>query len=529
MFATMLSVSAQRNMQVWEDGSYSEFPTTNVDSVTFLLSPNGTPRTYVTPQFKIESDYWYVSYDEGWTWTQLGKATGAQGPQGEKGDTGEKGEKGDPGAQGPKGDKGDKGDSMFLSVTQDDNYIYLLMTDSTKIQIAKTDGDDAHADDDFIEFKDLHVKSALLRHTPEIDTNHDGEISYAEAKATKRIVIHSNTDIVSFKELQYFEELNYINFYGCYKLAEVVLPENLDSIGDKAFAPYPYYENGQLKYTNGCRLLEITIPRGCHYIGVGAFLKSKLRRVFINGQNIVIGGGAFSDCTSLQKVEFSEGCISIGSSAFNGCSNLTECNLPSSVIRIDDFAFYGTNLQRFTFPESLMKIGNVFGNSITGLPSSYYKVTPPKSIIWNATTYQEKFQILENPHTDDEKKRTKSIIYGENVTTIPAYLCYGMVSITSVTIPDKVVTIGAYAFSGCSLQTITIGKSVQSIGAWALGSSGTIYVKAIEPPTMPSVGNGGISIGKNVLIYVPKESLAKYRTAEVWKDYASQIVGYDFE
>ena len=72
MFATVLSVSAQRNMQVWEDGSYSEFPTTNVDSVTFLLSPNGTPRTYVTPQFKIESDYWYVSYDEGWTWTQLG-------------------------------------------------------------------------------------------------------------------------------------------------------------------------------------------------------------------------------------------------------------------------------------------------------------------------------------------------------------------------------------------------------------------------------------------------------------------------
>ena len=146
MFATVLSLSAQRNMQVWEDGSYSEFPTTNVDSVTFLLSPNGTPRTYVTPQFKIESDYWYVSYDEGWTWTQLGKATGEQGeqgPQGEKGETGEQGEKGDTGAQGPKGDKGDKGDSMFLSVTQDDNYIYLLMTDSTKIQIAKANKSDS--------------------------------------------------------------------------------------------------------------------------------------------------------------------------------------------------------------------------------------------------------------------------------------------------------------------------------------------------------------------------------------------------
>ncbi len=146
MFATVLSVNAQRNMQVWGDGSYSEFSTNDVDSVTFLLSPNGTPRTYVTPQFKIESDYWFVSYDEGMTWTQLGKATGeqgAQGPQGEKGNTGEQGEKGDTGAQGPKGDKGDKGDSMFLSVTQDDNYIYLLMTDSTKIQIAKANKSDS--------------------------------------------------------------------------------------------------------------------------------------------------------------------------------------------------------------------------------------------------------------------------------------------------------------------------------------------------------------------------------------------------
>lgn len=65
VFATTLSLSAQRNMQVWEGDSYSEFFTGNVDSVTFLLSPEGTLRTYATPQFKIENDYWFVSYDEG--------------------------------------------------------------------------------------------------------------------------------------------------------------------------------------------------------------------------------------------------------------------------------------------------------------------------------------------------------------------------------------------------------------------------------------------------------------------------------
>lgn len=39
--ATLLSVNAQRRMQVWEGNTYTQYLTTNVDSVTFLLSPDG--------------------------------------------------------------------------------------------------------------------------------------------------------------------------------------------------------------------------------------------------------------------------------------------------------------------------------------------------------------------------------------------------------------------------------------------------------------------------------------------------------
>ena len=42
----------------------------------------------ITPQLKIENDYWYISYDNGATWTQLGKATGEKGDKGDKGDVG---------------------------------------------------------------------------------------------------------------------------------------------------------------------------------------------------------------------------------------------------------------------------------------------------------------------------------------------------------------------------------------------------------------------------------------------------------
>ena len=72
-----------------------------------------------TPQLKIGADnFWYVSYDDGATWTSLGvKATGDQGAvgaageKGEKGDTGATGEKGETGEKGDTGEKGEKGDA----------------------------------------------------------------------------------------------------------------------------------------------------------------------------------------------------------------------------------------------------------------------------------------------------------------------------------------------------------------------------------------------------------------------------------
>lgn len=79
----------------------------------------------ITPQLKIENDYWYISYDNGLTWAALGKATGEDGSQGEKG------EKGD------KGDQGEKGDSMFRSVTQDETYVYFILNNGTTIKVTK--------------------------------------------------------------------------------------------------------------------------------------------------------------------------------------------------------------------------------------------------------------------------------------------------------------------------------------------------------------------------------------------------------
>ena len=76
----------------------------------------------ITPLLKIENGYWYISYDNGATWTQLGKATGEDGKDG---------------VDGADGKDGQDGDSMFQSVTQDENYVYFTLADGTVIKIAK--------------------------------------------------------------------------------------------------------------------------------------------------------------------------------------------------------------------------------------------------------------------------------------------------------------------------------------------------------------------------------------------------------
>ena len=85
----------------------------------------------ITPQLKIEDGYWYISYDNGATWTQLGKATGEDGKDGVDGEDGKDGQ------NGADGKDGQDGDSMFQSVTQDENYVYFTLADGTVIKIAK--------------------------------------------------------------------------------------------------------------------------------------------------------------------------------------------------------------------------------------------------------------------------------------------------------------------------------------------------------------------------------------------------------
>ena len=101
----------------------------------------------VTPQLKIEDGYWYISYDNGATWTQLGKATGENGQDGKDGADGEDGKDGQNGADGK---DGQDGDSIFESVTEDDDYVYFTLSDGSVIKIPKGSDNQSSMGDGYV-------------------------------------------------------------------------------------------------------------------------------------------------------------------------------------------------------------------------------------------------------------------------------------------------------------------------------------------------------------------------------------------
>ena len=271
------------------DGKGNKIQANGVNGTDGTNGSNGTNGTNgVTPQLKIENDYWYVSYDNGATWVQLGKATGEDGKDGSDGADGE------------------DGDSIFKSVTQDDEYVYFNLSDGTMITLPKHDKEN-------IQFEDLQVKALCCKNW---DTNNDGELSYAEAAAVTDIgkTFWKNSSIIAFTELKHFTSITKIpqeSFYKCENLWKITIPKNVESIEMDAFATCTSLQkvtlNDGLKYIMqnaffSCRSLSsIIIPDSVTEIKWCAFHDCYLKNVVIGKGVTIIDGQAF-DCSTLTSV-----------------------------------------------------------------------------------------------------------------------------------------------------------------------------------------------------------------------------------
>lgn len=267
---------------------------------------DGTDGT--TPKLEIREGYWWISYNNGDSWEQLGKATGEDGKDGES-----------------------------IKITQDENNVYFELADESVITISKTGGSSAQ----FINFNDIIVKSICLQNW---DTNGDGELSYDEAAAVTTIgtIFKENTEIREFKELKYFTGLTAIDdqaFYNCNNLLSIEIPQNVQSIGSESLnCQYYIPDPGTTIYNSS--LISVILPNGLKSIGTKSFAYcEQLKNIKFPNSILSIGTAAFRHCHNLTSIEIPQGAIE--SSAFSMCENVKTITIGKGVTAIASLAFNG--------------------------------------------------------------------------------------------------------------------------------------------------------------------------------------------
>lgn len=160
--------------------------------------------------------------------------------------------------------------------------------------------------------------------------------------------------------------------------------------------------------------------------------------VKIEGVSVIsIDKSAFESCYSLTKVSIPNSVTSIGYEAFWCCYSLTSVTIPNSVTSIEELAFYGCD--RLT--KIMVAADNPFYTSIDG-------------VLLNKTA-----TILHIYPSG----RSGAYSIPDSVTAIDNYAFYCCTSLTNVTIPDSVISIGHNAFAGCEFTSVTIPNNVTSI------------------------------------------------------------------
>ncbi len=278
--------------------------------------------------------------------------------------------------------------------------------------------------------KDLYINDELLT-----------DVKITTADSIKDYAFH---DCQSIKSVEIGNCVKYIGFQAflnCSGLSSVTLPNSVTSIGDGAFA-------------RCSGLTEVTIPNSVTSIGESVFYNcSGLTSIIIPNSITYIDYDAFGFCDSLKTVyncsslDIVKGSYTNGSVAYYADEVINACPVGDFIVNYEDeiIKYIGdTTVNKIEIPELVKGIETDVFASCANIDT----------IVWNAINCAD---ITDTTAPfNAQAAQIKSVIFGNNVEYIPAYLCYDMTLLTEVSIPSKVNSIGENAFKGCSkLKFIT--------------------------------------------------------------------------
>ena len=460
----------------------------------------------ITPQFKIEESYWYISYNNGVTWVKLNKA------------------------------QGEPGDSLFKSITQDNDNVYMEMSDGHVITIAKTynlsitfDEDDLNqllipettysigykvtTGTDKVEIEVMSSDNMTARVVPNDNTNLSGNIELTVGQTVdaenKIIVFVSNGNKIIMKSIEFevaglkiydeavieipknggYANLEFLSNIECvanipisvqswisvvpstkstmqYGSIQLYISENtkstsrsatvrIESLDGKFGVDYIINQaggqpNNEIWYTTttGTKL-ELNKSSG--------FGAAYLTNSYSNGKGVIkfeesitlVGISSFSGCNTLASIILPESVTSIGANAFNGCTSLSSISMPETITSIGESAFKDcSSLSSFEVPANIGFIGASAFSNCTSLRKFKMpdKVSSVESSLFSGCT------------------SLAEVLLSNNTTNIGASAFSGCISLRDISIPEGITIIGSSAFRECNgLTSVVIPNSVITI------------------------------------------------------------------
>lgn len=262
------------------------------------------------------------------------------------------------------------------------------------------------------------------------------------------------TSLVELKLPNSVKHIRQSGINNCPNLAELTLPEQLRTI-----------EKWGLYYLGN--LTELTIPSETELIEETAFYGSGIETVIIESPNVEMQPGAFAGLDGLTSIEVGEENPSFSSNQgvlfskdgtvlalYPGGRADSEYDVPETVTEIGDYAFYGnTSISEVSLPEGLVKVGDYAFDGCSSLGN---------------------------------------LLFPTSLTEIGDYAFLGC-ALTEVKLEDtRVETIGANSFLSVYCETLTLPKTLKSVGEWAF-SSGKV-TKLELPASLEYIGDKGFGM-----------------------------------
>ena len=269
-------------------------------------------------------------------------------------------------------------------------------------------------------------------------------------------------------------------FYGLDSLKTITIPQSVTSIDDYSFTDCYGLANISVDEAN---------PKYDSRDNCNAVIETATNRLIVSSTNMMLPSGissynqnALRNCVTLRLPDDMK---TVSSYTFNYCDKLVTLIVPSGVTKIEEGAFNGcSSLKTLIFEDGTDDL-----NLGVAYPSYYSKpqwfAMSPLDSVYIGRELKYVFSVSGGTFSYSpfrEKETLRTVVFGNDVTTIPNALFNGCVNLNSTVVPERMDSIGFSAFYGCeNLTSFNFPQGIKTIG-----SSAFYQCKNLESVNIPA-------------------------------------------